>query len=185
MIWYEVFFGILVIIGLYIIFKVEGNYIEGIIYALCSAFLSAVFSLINGKVAQQHRPSMISFYELLSGVGVVTIYLLIMTVFGKKTEGFTLSFFQLSTSDWLYMLLLASVCTAYAFIGSVQVMKYLSPYTVMLTVNMEPVYGIILAFLIFGEAEKMNPQFYYGAAIILCTVIMNGIFKNAKKRKRA
>ncbi len=185
MIWYEVFFGILVIIGLYIIFKVEGNYIEGIIYALCSAFLSAVFSLINGKIAQQYRPSMISFYELLSGVGVVTIYLLIMTVFGKETDGFTFSFFQLSTSDWLYMLLLASVCTAYAFIGSVQVMKYLSPYTVMLTINMEPVYGIILAFLIFGEAEKMNPQFYYGAAIILCTVIMNGIFKNAKKRKRA
>ncbi len=183
-IWYEVVFGLLVITGLYIIFKVEGDYSEGIIYALCSAFLSSVFSLINGKIAQQYNPSLISFYELLSGVGVITLYLLGITFFGHEAEGFTVSFFQLSTSDWLYMLILASVCTAYAFIGSVQVMKYLSPYTVMLTVNLEPVYGILLAVLIFGNSEKMSPQFYYGALIIIGTVILNGIFKNAKKRKR-
>lgn len=183
-IWYEILFGLLVITGLYIIFKVEGDYFTGIVYALCSAFLSSVFSLINGKVAQQYSPSVISFYELLSGVGIVTIYLLGTTIFGTTAEGFTISFFQLSTSDWMFLLLLASVCTAYAFIGSVQVMKYLTPYTVMLTTNLEPVYGILLAFLFFGEAEKMNPQFYYGAAIILGTVVLNGIFKNAKKRKR-
>ena len=183
-IWYEILFGLFVIIGLYIIFKVEGDYLTGILYALCSAFLSSIFSLINGKVAQQYNPSMISFYELLGGVGIVTIYLLGVTIFGDTTEGFTVSFFQLSTSDWMFMLLLASVCTGYAFIGSVQVMKYLSPYTVMLTNNLEPVYGILLAFLIFGESEKMNPQFYFGAIIILSTVVLNGIFKNAKKRKR-
>ncbi len=184
MIWYEVLFGILVITGLYIIFKVEGDYFLGIVYALFSAFLSSVFSLMNGKIAQQYNPSMISFYELLSGTGVITIYLFALTIFGASTEGFTVSFFQLSSSDWIYMLVLASVCTAYAFIGSVKVMKYLSPYTVMLTINLEPVYGILLAFLIFGETEKMNPQFYYGAIIILSTVVLNGIFKNAKKRKR-
>jgi len=184
LIWYEVFFGILVISGLYLIFKVEGEYITGIIYALCSAFLSSVFSIINGKMAKEYNPSMISFYELSSGVLFITIYLLGLTFFGEPTAGFTISFFQLSTSDWLYIMILASVCTAYAFIGSVQVMKYLSPYTVMLTINLEPVYGIILAYMIFGDAEKMNPQFYYGALIILSTVILNGIFKNAKKRKR-
>ncbi|GAA4276359.1 DMT family transporter [Aquimarina mytili] len=185
LIWYEVVFGILVICGLYIIFNVEGNYVLGIIYALCSAFLSSVFSLINGKMAQQYNPSMISFYELLSGVGVITLYLVGITFIGKEFEGFTISFFQLSISDWMYLLILASVCTAYAFIGSVQVMKYLSPYTVMLTINLEPVYGIALAFFIFGDTEKMSPQFYYGAMLIFCTVILNGIFKNAKKIKRA
>ncbi|GAA4274522.1 DMT family transporter [Aquimarina gracilis] len=183
LIWYEVFFGLLVITGLYIIFNVEGDYSLGIMYALCSAFLSAVFSLINGKVAQQHNPSMVSFYELLSGVGIITVYLLGGTFFGSRVDGFTVSFFQLSTSDWIYIMILASVCTAYAFIGSVQVMKYLSPYTVMLTINLEPVYGIVLAFMIFGESEKMSPQFYYGALLIIGTVILNGIFKNAKKRK--
>ncbi len=183
-IWYEVVLGLLVIFGLYIIFNVEGSYFLGIVYALCSSFLASVFSLINGKMAQRYDPSMVSFYELLSGVGVITIYLGVMTFLGTESDGFTISFFQLSTSDWGYLLLLASVCTAYAFIGSVHVMKYLSPYTVMLTINLEPVYGIALAFMIFGDSEKMSPQFYYGALLIFCTVIGNGIFKNAKKRKR-
>ncbi len=184
LIWYEVVFGISVICGLYIIFNVEGAYVSGIIYALCSAFLSSVFSLINGKLAQQYNSSMISFYELLGGAGGITLYLFGITLLGDELAGFTISFFQLSISDWLYLFVLASVCTAYAFIGSVQVMKYLSPYTVMLTINLEPVYGIALAFLIFGDTEKMSPQFYYGAMLIFCTVILNGIFKNVKKIKR-
>ncbi|MGY3794099.1 DMT family transporter [uncultured Aquimarina sp.] len=183
LIWYEVVFGLMVICGLYIIFNVEGDYVLGIMYAICSAFLSSVFSLINGKIAQQYSPSMISFYELLSGVGFITIYLFAISFLGTEGEGFSRSFFQLSTSDWIYLIILASVCTAYAFIGSVQVMKYLSPYTVMLTINLEPVYGIVLAYLIFGDAEKMNPGFYYGALIILGTVVLNGIFKNLKKIK--
>jgi drug/metabolite transporter (DMT)-like permease len=72
---------------------------------------------------------------------------------------------------------LSSLCTAYAFIASVKVMRFLSPYTVMLTINLEPIYGIILAVLVFQEKEKMNPQFYLGALIILVTVISNGIVK--------
>ncbi|WP_378185106.1 DMT family transporter [Aquimarina sp. W85] len=183
-IWYELLFGLLVIIGLYIIFNVEGDYFLGIVYALSSAFLSAVFSLINGKIAQKYDPSVISFYELLSGVGIITVYLLGLTIYSKGDAGFTLQFFTLSYSDWMYMLLLSSICTAYAFIGSVKVMQYLSPYTVMLTINMEPVYGIFLAYLVFGDAEQMSPSFYYGAIIIISTVILNGIFKNFKKNKK-
>lgn len=182
-IWYEVLFGLIVIAGLYMIFAVEGSYVLGIIYALISAFLSAVFSLINGKIAKDHRPSLISFYELLSGAGIITVYLLVLTFLGKP-EGFSSAFFQLSILDWSCLIVLGTICTAYAFIGSVQVMKYLSPYTVMLTINLEPVYGILLAFFIFGDKEKMNPGFYLGALLILSTVILNGIIKNAKKRKR-
>ena len=96
-------------------------------------------------------------------------------------DGFSLEFFQLSISDYGYLFILASICTAYAFIASVKVMKFLSPYTVMLTINLEPVYGIILAVLIFTDKEKMSPSFYVGAAIILATVILNGIIKNYKK----
>ncbi len=183
-IWYEILFGALVIIGLYIIFQVESGFLLGILYALSSAFLSAVFSIINGKMAQECNASMVSFYELFSGALIVTLFLFGITIFGNEYEGFTWAFFQLTSTDWGYLVILASVCTAYAFIGSVQVMKCLSPYTVMLTINLEPVYGILLAFMIFGDEEKMNPQFYYGAIIILGTVVLNGIFKNAKKRKR-
>lgn len=175
-IWYEVFFGLLVISGLYIIFNVEGDYWLGIILALTSAFLSALFSVINGKFAKEYNASTISFYELLGGVLFLSFYLLL-------SNQFTQDFFVLSLNDFGWLFILASVCTAYAFIASVAVMKHLSPYTVMLTINLEPVYGIILALFIFQEKEKMNPQFYIGASIILLTVILNGVIKNIEKKK--
>ncbi|MGB3774059.1 MAG: DMT family transporter [Leeuwenhoekiella sp.] len=176
-IWYELFFGLMVIGGLYLIFEVETRYMEGIIVALISAFLSSVFTLINGKFAQKYRPSVISVYELSAGVVFISIYLLC-------TSGFDVQFFQLPQMDWVYLVILATICTAYAFIASVKVMRHLSPYTVMLTVNLEPVYGILLAFVILGDAEQMNTGFYYGALLILSTVVLNGIFKNIRKRKK-
>lgn len=171
---YEVFFGIIVIIGLYIIFKVESEYLSGILFALLASFLGALFSIFNGMLVKNHDASVISFYELLFGVVCITIYILF-------TGGFSFSFFNLSSSDWTYIIILASICTAYAFIASVHVMKWISPYTLMLTTNMEPVYGILLALLILGEKEYMSPTFYLGAIIILITVIANGIIKTRKK----
>tara|TARA_R110002051_G_scaffold321123_2_gene407952 strand:- start:6043 stop:6936 length:894 start_codon:yes stop_codon:yes gene_type:complete len=174
---YEIFFGILVMLGLYIIFNVETQYTQGIIYGLISALLSAVFSLINGKLVQTNKPSIISFYELGLGVLFLTAYL-------GYNYRFTSSFFEVSLNDWLFLGILASVCTAYAFIASVKVMKFLTPYTVMLTINLEPIYGIILAFILLGESEKMNPLFYLGALLILSTVIANGLLKNRAKLKK-
>lgn len=174
---YEVFFGLIVIVGLYIIFDVEASNTLGIVLALISAFLSALFSVINGKFVLKHRASAISFYELLFGVIGISIYLAV-------SGGFTAKFFKVSSSDWIYLAILASGCTAYAFIASIHVMKWISPYTVMLTINMEPIYGIILALLVLGDSEKMGSQFYYGALIILLTVITNGIIKITQERKR-
>ena len=174
---YEVFFGLLVVVGLYIIFKVEGEYFWGIILALTSSFLGALFSVINGDFAKRYNASAISFYELLFGMICITVYLLV-------SGSFDTSFFQLSVDDWMYLLILASICTAYAFIASIHVMRWISPYTVMLTINLEPVYGIILALLVLGDSENMSPQFYYGAAIILTTVVANGIIKMKLERKK-
>ena len=129
-VFYEVFFGLLVVLGLYIIFNVEGNYFWGMIM-----------------------------------------------LFGER---FSAEFFQLSIKDLLFLLLLSSVCTAYAFIASTSIMKFLSPYTVMLTINLEPIYGIILAVLIFQEKEKMSFEFYIGAFIILLTVLLNALLKSRK-----
>ncbi|OYQ37659.1 EamA family transporter [Flavobacterium cyanobacteriorum] len=175
-IWYEVVFGLLVIAGLYIIFSFEGDYLYGILLALASAFLSASFAIINGKLAKSYNPSVISFYELLGGVFFFSVYLLF-------TGSFTPAFFNVSADDWLWLFALGSFCTAYAFIASVQVMKFLSPYTVMLTINLEPIYGIILALIVFDDKEKMSAAFYTGAAVILCTVIINGIVKDYTKNK--
>jgi drug/metabolite transporter (DMT)-like permease len=171
---YEVVFGLIVIIGLYIIFKVESEYLSGILLALLASFLGALFSIFNGMMVKSHNASVISFYELLFGLLFITIYILF-------TDGFDDTFFKLSVSDWTYLIILASICTAYAFIASVHVMKWISPYTVMLTTNMEPIYGILLALLILGEKEYMSPTFYVGAIIILITVVLNGIIKTRKK----
>jgi len=176
-IWYEVLFGFIVIIGLYIIFKVESQYVWGIVLALCASFLGSLFSVINGKFAVKYKASVISFYELLSGTFCITVFLAI-------SGSFDTTFFKLSSNDWIYLVILASICTAYAFIASIHVMKWLSPYTVMLTINMEPVYGIILALMILGDSENMSPQFYYGASIILVTVAANGILKISHERKK-
>ncbi len=173
-IWYEVFFGMVVVFGLSIIFKVESHYTEGILLALSSAFLSASFSVINSKFAKQYNPSVVSFYEIFGGVLFFSLYLL-------SDHSFTADFFRISASDWMYLAILSSVCTAYAFIASVKIMKFLSPYTVMLTINLEPIYGIILAVIVFHEKEKMSPEFYVGAFIILATVIANGLVKQFKK----
>ncbi len=173
-VWYEIFFGLIVVFGLLIIFKVEGNYIEGIILALTSAFLSASFAVINSKFVKDYDPTVISFYELSGGVLFFSVFLLF-------TNSFNTEFFKLTTSDFVYLLILSSICTAYAFIASTAVMKFLSPYTVMLTINLEPIYGIILAVLIFKDKEQMSPAFYVGALIILITVILNGIIKSRLK----
>ena len=176
-IWYEVVFGGIVVAGLYLIFKVETQYFWGIILALCASFLGALFSVINGKFALRYKASVISFYEILSGFLCITLYLVF-------SGSFDSTFFTLSVNDWIFLLILASACTAYAFIASVHVMKWISPYTVMLTINLEPVYGILLALLILGDSENMSPQFYFGTAIILITVVANGIIKNSGRRKK-
>lgn len=169
-IWYEVFFGLIVVVGLGIIFRVEGQYLEGILLALSSAFLSALFSVYNSKFAKLYNPTLISFYELSGGIIFFSLLLL-------GGGNFSADFFQISASDWFFLAILSSFCTAYAFIASVKVMRFLSPYTVMLTINLEPIYGILLAVLLFKEKEQMSLHFYLGALIILITVITNGIIK--------
>jgi drug/metabolite transporter (DMT)-like permease len=177
MLWYEVLFGLIIIAGLFIIMQVEIKYLEGILYALFSVFIGVLFTLFNGKLIQQHDSTVITVYEFFAGFLFVSVYLL----FDGK---FNAQFFQISGTDWMLILVLASICTAYAFTASVHVMKRLSPYTVMLTTNLEPVYGIVLAYFIIGEDEKMSMPFYIGSTLILITVILNGVIKNKIKAKK-
>ena len=169
----EIFLGLFVIVGLYIIFNFESQYKLGIIYALISSFLGSLFAVLNGLFVKEYDANRISFYQLLFGALFVGIYLFF-------TKGYQPEFFNLSFNDWFYLIILSSVCTAFAFIASVSVMKYLSPYTVMLTINLEPIYAIILALFIFGDKERMKPEFYLGACIVLGVVLLNGFIKNRK-----
>lgn len=173
-IWYEILFGIIVVICVFVITKSEIKYINGIILGIISAFLSSLFAVLNGSFLKQHSATVISFYEFLSGVLFITIYILIFN------GGFSAEFFNISMSDYGYLFVLASICTAYAFIAAVHIMKVISPYTVILSYNMEPIYGIFMAIILFTEKEQMTPSFYYGAIIIITTVVLNAILKNLK-----
>ena len=171
---YEILFGVIVVLGVWLITQSELKYLNGIILGIVSALFSTLFAVVNGQFVKNYNASSISLYEFISGVFFISLFI----IFFKG--GFNFEYFTLSSKDWILILILASVCTAYAFIGSVHVMRYLTPYTVMLTYNLEPVYGILLALILSPENEIMSPQFYYGAILIISTVLLNGIIKNYK-----
>jgi drug/metabolite transporter (DMT)-like permease len=172
----ELLLGVMVIIGLYLIFRFEGDYIAGILVALLSAFLAAVFQVVNGKLVKAYSAHRITLLEMLGGWLSISIYLLF-------SGGLDASIFNLQGYDWLWLAILGSVCTAFAFIESVAVMKEISPFTVLLSINLEPVYGILLALFIFGDAEKMDPWFYVGAAIILSSLFLDVYLRRRKRRE--
>lgn len=175
-IWYEILLGIVVVLGLLLIFSVEVDYVEGIIFALISAFLSASFSIINAKLVRKYNARNICFYEMIGGLLLLTITLFV----SGGMESFDIQFKEY---DFLWLLILSTICTAYPMIATIDIMKYLSPYTIMLSINLEPIYGICLAVLFFKDTEKMTPAFYLGAFIILGTVVLNAYFKNKAKKE--
>jgi len=173
---YEILLSLLTIIGIVIIYDVETQYSLGIIVALIAAFLSALFAVLNAGFVKDHDSRVLTFYELLFAVLLISVIILFQ-------DGFSAKFFNLSTNDWIYIIILASVCTAYALTASTKLLKKISAFTMMLTVNLEPVYGIILALIVFGSDEEMSSSFYYGAIFIFAGVILNVIIKSKINKK--
>ena len=167
---YEVVLGLLVVLGTAIIFKTQFYYFEGIFYALCSVVLSVFFTLLNGKLIGKTSSFTISFYELLGGLISISILLILNNDFDKN-------FLLLEKDDFIWLFILGTICTAYAFVMSVEVMKHLTPYSVMLSINMEPIYGIVLAIIFLNESENMSYEFYIGFLLIFISIILNGIIK--------
>jgi len=159
----DVFLGLLVIVGLYLITRYALDYWLGIVYGILSALLAGLFTVLNRQFTQKHEALQISFYEMLAGFCLVGLYLFV----GNQE---ITPFVSWEKFDLLWLLLLAVCCTAYAFAGTVRLLRNLSAYTVTLSVNLEPVYGIILAFFIFGESEKMTSGFYIGALLLIMVV---------------
>lgn len=167
---YELIFGIMALSGMILIFNATPEDWKGMFLALIATFLGVLFTLINGKLIQQNSSTIITFYQMLIGFVFISMYLLF-------TGTFEPVFFSISTHDFLWLLILGTVCTAYAITGAIAVMKELNPFTIMLIINMEPLYGIVLALVIFGESELMNTEFYLGLTIILTAIFSNSIVK--------
>jgi drug/metabolite transporter (DMT)-like permease len=177
---FEVVLGLIVILGLYVIFRFEFTHALGLGMAILSAFLAALFSVINGKFTQRHSPYIITFYEMLGAWLGTVLFLPFYVIYFTNGEGINLS---PTPMDWLWLGILAIVCTVYAFSVSVEIMKRLSAFIINLTINLEPVYGIVLAVIIFREKEQMQPAFYVGTFIILLSVLAYPVFNKIYKRK--
>ncbi len=173
---YEILLGIAVIIGLLIIFKFETQYQRGIFYTLFSSLMASLFTVINGNYAKKHSPGKIAFYEMSGGFIAISIYLLL-------TSNINMSLLMISMHDIAYLLLLGTICTAFALIASINVMKELSPFTVTMTTNLEPVYGIIMAYIFFDQKEKMSTEFYFGTIVILGSVFTNAYLKGKNNQR--
>jgi drug/metabolite transporter (DMT)-like permease len=176
---YEVILGVVVVFGLYIIFRFEFQYALGITMAIVSAMLASIFTVLNGQFTHRHSPYTITFYEMLGAFLGTLLFLPFYVIY--FTDGHLVLF--PSNLDWIYLLILSIICTVYAFSASVKIQQVLSAFVVNLTVNLEPVYGIILAFLIFGKEEEMSAGFYLGTFVILLSVLSYPLINKMAKRK--
>lgn len=185
--WREMLLGLAILIGLLVLlmgpqtvsgeFVLEAKaYYAGIGLALASAFLAAVFSTLNSVLVRQYDAANLTRLELLSAAAVLAV------IFLLRPEGRTLDFWMVPTADWLWLGLLASLATAFAFLMSIEVMRKLTPFTTAVAINMEPVYAIVFASWIFGAEEQMGPWFYAGAVIIVGAVFVDAGIKRRALR---
>jgi drug/metabolite transporter (DMT)-like permease len=167
----EFLLGLIVIYGIYFVssdFKAKDY--EALFYGLASAFFAAVFSVFNAKLAQKSSSYQITFYELL--IAFVFLSFVLMA----RGE-FTSVIFDMGLNDFLWLLFLGVLCTSFAFLATIEVVKRLGAFTVSLSINLEPVYTIILAIVILNENEILGSKFYIGSVIIVLVVIANAVIK--------
>lgn len=170
---YEIVLGLVVLIGLYVIFSFDFQYKWGLFLGVVAGFTSALFSVFNSRLVKRVAPRSITFYEMI-GVFISTGLFLPLYEFSGATEKLHLI---PSGMDLFYIAVLAGVCSVYAYTVAVELMKRVSVFMIQLTLNLEPVYGIIMAVIIFGQQEKMNVNFYIGTIIILGAVALYPLVK--------
>lgn len=171
----DIIIGLVIISGIYLIFKFESGYTAGIIFGLSAAVASSLFAILNSGFTQKNDPRVIGFYEIGGAFIWITIYRL-------ADQSLLHERFNLSASDWAYLMILGTICTALAYVAGVSVMRTLSAFRVALISNLEPVYGIILAFIFFGHKETMSAGFYAGSVIILSAVFLYPIYKKRRSK---
>ena len=171
---YELFFGTLAAAGILIIFWSEIESLNGIVVALIAAVLSALFSVVNSKIVQQVSTITLTFYELLIGFIALLFYMILVHPDSLEKA-------IPSTSDIFWLLLLSIICTSYAMNATFIVMRKLTPFTIMMIINLEPVYGILLDLAIFGKAAFLSIYFYIGFFVVMLAIAANGIFKMRKQ----
>lgn len=172
---YEIVLSIIISICMIILFKAEFQYYEGIILGLIASILSSLFSVINGKIAHQSNSITILSYELIGGFIILSFLL--------SFSNMTSNLFQITTFDFGYLLIFALFFTAYPMLESIKLMKKITPYTLILSVNLEPIYGILFAYWIFGKSETMSTTFYLVFLVMIISILINGYLKSRNSQK--
>ena len=175
----EVALGLLAIAGIYIIFDFHPQYKLGIAFGIVSAMGSALFPIFNKEFTKRFSPQTITLYEL--GGGLIALTLLVPLYLVK----FPAVYYLPTATDWAWLVVLAWLCTVLSFNLQLNALKKISAFTANLTYNLEPVYGIIMAFIFFKENESLHYQFYIGVGLILLAVIlqMYRVYQQSKKYK--
>jgi drug/metabolite transporter (DMT)-like permease len=174
---YEIIIGFIIMAAIAMIFSIETQFWLGIVLGILAAFTSSLFGVFNGILSHQLRSGIISFYELSAALIGLTVFILVK-------GDFDTTFFELDNPSIIGLLLLSLVCTVFPFITSVNLSKYISPYTIVLTVNLETVYGIIWAILFFQENKEVKPTFYLGVLIILSAIFLNSYLKGLSEKRK-
>jgi drug/metabolite transporter (DMT)-like permease len=172
----EFLLGFIVIFGIYFVSSdFQPHEYAALGYGLISALCAALFSVFNAKLAQEIPTPTITLYEMGTGFIFLSIILLFQ---GKLTS----DLFIMTTSDFLWLLFLGILCTSFAFLITIEIVKVLGAFTVSLSINLEPIYTILLAIFILQEHTLLNNRFYIGATLIILVVIANGWMKNYQRR---
>ena len=174
----ELLLGLLAISGIYIIFDFHPQYKLGIIFGIISAFGSAIFPILNKQLLNRFSPGVLTFYELGGGLIVLTALLPFYLLF------YPAEYYIPTISDWGWLMVLAIACTVLSFHLQLNALKKISAFTANLSYNLEPVYGIILAFIFFSENKLFHHEFYFGLGLILLTILLQMI-RVLQQHKRA
>jgi len=168
---YEVIMGIIVLGALAFIMGTDTQYIWGYFYGIMAAFLGTLFTLFNAKYIKKVGAAQITMIEMFAGVIIISCLLLFQQDYAVFTT-------LISATDFTYLLILGTVCTALVFVWMTEIMRHITPFSLIMGINMEPIYSILLALLIFKESEFMNPLFYIGGSIIIGVIFLEGYLKN-------
>ncbi len=172
----EIIMGVVIVACMYLIFSTEFRYKEGIFFGILTALFGTVFSVFNGKLYGKTSSGNIIFYEILCGWAVLSLIFLFTGQLGDMGS--------ISLRDLILVTVLAGLFTAFPMYESIKLMKYITPFTLVLAVNLEPIYGIILAYFIFGGSEHMSPIFYGASLVMILAIVANGIIKTRRSVKQ-
>lgn len=162
----ELVFSLIAALGIVLIFQLDMKYRTGIVLGSISSALAALFIIMNKKVGANHSSSTMLLYEMIGGFLLISIFIPFYLYYFPSRS------FIPSESDFVYLVLLSVFCTIGLYILQIQALKKISAFTVNLSYNLEPIYSIILAMLIFKEAKELNTPFYLGLGLIILSVLL-------------